>query len=245
MLFLAIIFPIISFIIAWAWGPGLYADYQIKQDPVTIEDASIFDGNCRSKKFTTDCKATISYEYEGQRLIKSVDFSFVGVSTGDYETDVVIQKAHPENATLSLAIDEFWNRLGVGVALLGIMLGCAILFIKRFLNITKTIGAAKVEAPLQLYWAKIVSRKNSLGKTRIGYMPLTGAKRSPQIVSVFSKSETPFFYYDEKNDNTFGIVAVHPDGTLPVLLDDRLERLDLTREEREMTESSLRGLVSA
>jgi hypothetical protein len=244
MLFLALIFPVISFVVVWAWGPGLYADYQIKQDPVVIEDATIFDGNCRTKKMITDCKANISYEYEGERLIKSVDFSFVSFSSGDYETDVVMQKSHPENVTLSLALDEFWNRLTVGVVLLGIMLGCSVLFIKRFLNISKTVGAAKSEAELKLYWAKILSRKDSMGKSRIGYSPLTGVKKPPHIVTVFGKKEAPFFHYDEKSDETFGVVAAHPDGTLPILLDEQLARLELTPEERAKAENALGNLAT-
>lgn len=245
MLFFSIIFFFASVAMVWAWGPGLYTDYKIKRNPQVIEEATVTDGQCRTRKMISDCKANIVYPYDGETHVKSVEFSFVSFSSGDYETEVVIEKGHPENVTLSLAIDEFWNRLTVGVVLIGIMVGCAILFMYRFINITRTAIAAKAEAPLRLHWAKILSRKDSKRSSRIGYQPLTGEKKPPHIVGLFGKDEAPFLHYDEKSDETFGVVAVHPDGRMPVLLDDRLERLDLMPAEREAAEGALAKFAAA
>jgi len=228
LLFLAIIFAVISVVVTVLWGPGLYSDYLIKNDPLIIEDATILNGNCRTKKMITDCKATLSYRYEGENKLKSVDFSFLSLSSGDYETDVVMQKTNPNNATLTLALDEFWNRLSVGVALVGIMIGTSILSIKRFVLISRSISATKTNSMLQLCWAKITSRKKSMGRVKLGYTPLVTHPKKRTILSSFAKNEVPYLYYDEKSDETFGLVAVRADNTLPVLLDDQFERLELT-----------------
>ncbi|MCD4513613.1 hypothetical protein LQT97_20505 [Brucella pseudogrignonensis] len=245
LLLLAIIFAIISVVVTVVWGPGLYSDYLIKNDPLIIEDSTIFDGSCRSKKMITDCKATLSYRYEGETKLKTVDFSFVSLSSGDYETDVVVQKSNPDNATLTLALDEFWNRLSVGVVLVGIMVGCVILFIKRFLQISSAISAAKTASPLQLCWAKIVSRKDSMGRVKVGYTPLLKAHKKRTILSSFAKTETPYLYYDEKTNETFGLAVARAEGTLPVLLDERLERIDLMPNEREKAEQLLTSRLAS
>ncbi|MFC7066664.1 hypothetical protein [Brucella rhizosphaerae] len=242
LLFFAIVFALISVVVTVAWGPGLYSGYLIKNDPLIIEDATIFDGNCRSKKMITECKAMLSYRYDGENKLKSVDFSFLSLSSGDYETDVVVQKSNPNNATLTLALDEFWNRLSVGVVLVGIMIGSSILFIKRFSLISKSISATKTASLMQLCWAKIVSRKESMGRVKLGYTPLVEQPKKRTVLSSFSKDEVPYLYYDEKSDETFGLAAVPTHNTrsvLPVLLDDQFERLELTAAERESLEQAL------
>jgi len=243
LLFLAITFAIISVVVTIVWGPGLYSDYLIKKDPLIIEDSTIFDGSCRTKKMITDCKATLSYRYDGENKLKSVDFSFVSLSSGDYETDVVVEKSNPDNATLTLALDEFWNRLGVGIALVGIMLGCSILFLNRFLQISRAISASKRTSPLELGWAKIVSRKDSMGRSKVGYTPQLAAQKKRTILSSFAKTETPYLYYDAKNDETYGLIAVHPDRTLPILLDEQFERLELSSSENEHAKQTLNSLL--
>ena len=244
LLFLAITFAIISLVVTVLWGPGLYSDYLIKKDPLIIEDSTIFDGSCRSKKMITDCKATLSYRYEGETKLKSVDFSFVSLSSGDYETEVVVEKSNPNNATLTLALDEFWNRLGVGIALVGIMLGCSILFINRFVQISRAISASKKASELTLDWAKIVSRKDSMGRTKVGYIPQLAAHKKRTILSSFGKAETPYLYYDAKNDETYGLVAAHPYDTLPILLDDQFARLELSSVEIEQLQQALNSRLN-
>lgn len=244
-LFLSVIFAFASVAIAVAWSPDLYKDYQIKNDPVVLEDASVFDGNCRTKKMITDCKATVTYTYEGENKVKPVEFSFMSLSRGDYETDVVMQKSNPENVTLSLAIDEFWNRVAVAGVLFALMLGLCLLFFMRFVQISRTASAIRVADELKLCWARIMSRKDSFGSAKIGYNPLESRSKKRTVIAAFGKKETPFLHYDEKSDETYGVAAIHPKAILPVLLDDGFERLDLTPEERAAMQQALTGRLPA
>lgn len=231
--FLSIVFAFASIGVAFAWFPGLYKDHLIMNDPVILEDANIMDGQCRSKKMTVNCKAGIVYDYEGERRVKKVEFSFVSFSSGDYETDVVMQRSDPENVTLTLAIDEFWNRLAFDLGLFAIMLAMAILFLVRFIRITGSASAMKSAAALRFAWAKITASKKHLGATNITYNPLDPVHKKKNIVSRFSKKEAPFMRYVEAEDETYGIVAIHPQASLPVLLDEKFERLELSSDERE------------
>lgn len=232
-LFLSIVTGFACVAMVWAWGPGLYKDYLIKSDPIILEDASIVSGQCRSKKMTVNCEAGILVDPQGERRIKNVEFSFMSLSRGgDYETDIVAQKSDPENVTLSLAIDEFWNRLITGVVLLGLIGGLSILFMVRFLSITRSAAAMKTADTLKLGWARIRSSKKSFGSTKITYNPRDKPFQKKDIVSAFSKKEEPFMHYVEADDETYTIVAIQPGASLPVLLDDQFERLELGDAER-------------
>ena len=231
--FLSIVFAFASVGVAVAWFPGLYKDHLIMNDPLVLEDASIIDGQCRSKKMTVNCKAGIVYDYEGERRIKQVEFSFVSLAGGDYETDVVMQRSDPENVTLTLAIDEFWNRLAFDLGLFAIMLAMSVLFLVRFFKIMGSASAMKSAATLQFVWAKITASKKSLGATNITYNPVDKAHKKKSDVSRLSRKESPFLHYVQADDETYGIVAIHPQASLPVLLDEGFERLDLNKDDRE------------
>lgn len=239
--FLSIIFAFASVGIAVAWFPGLYKDHLIMNDPLVLEDASVNDGQCRSKKMTVNCKAVIVYDYDGKRRVKPVEFSFVSLSSGDYETDVVMQRSDPENVTLTLAIDEFWNRLAFDIGLFAIMLAMSVLFLVRFIRVRGSASAMKSAAALRFAWAKITASKKHLGATNITYNPLDTTHKKKSIVSRFSKKEAPFMRYAEAEDETYGIVAIHPTAYFPVLLDENFERLELTGPERE---SALKALAA-
>ncbi len=245
-LFLSLVTAFASVAMVWAWSPGLYRDYLIKNDPVILENANIVSGQCRTKKMTVNCEAGIAYDHQGETRIKSVDFSFFSLSRGgDYETDIVAQKSDPENITLSLAIDEFWNRLITGIVLLGLVAGLSILFMVRFLSIMRSASAMKTANTLKLGWARIRSSKKSLGSTKITYNPRDKPFQKKDIVSGFSKKEEAFMYYVEAEDETYGVVAIQPGAPLPVLLDDQFQRLDLTDQERASVLEALNGRVTA
>lgn len=243
-LFLSIVTGFGSVAMVWAWSPNLYRDYLIKNDPIVLEDASIVSGQCRSRKMTVNCKAGILVDPQGERRIKNVEFSFMSLSHGgDYETDIVAQKSNPENVTLSLAIDEFWNRLVTGIVLLGLVAGLSILFLWRFLSITRSVAAMKTADVLKLGWAKINASKKSFGTVKYTYSPIDKAHKNT-IISGFRKEE-PFLHYVEAEDETYGLVAIHPKAKLAVLLDDQLKRLELADKERADTLQTLNQRLKA
>lgn len=243
--FLSIVFAFASIGVAVAWFPGLYKDHLIMNDPVVLEDASINDGQCRSKKMTVNCKAVIVYDYDGERRVKPVEFSFVSLSGGDYETDVVMQRTDPDNVTLTLAIDEFWNRLAFDLGLFAIMLAMAVLFLVRFIGIMSSASAMKSAAALRFAWAKITASKKHLGATNITYTALDPAHKKKNVVSRFSKKEAPFMHYVAADDETYGIVAIHPEASLTVLLDENFERLELNSDEREAALNAVNAKIAS
>ncbi|WP_343313743.1 hypothetical protein AAIB41_00860 [Brucella sp. BE17] len=242
-LFLSIVTGFASVAMVWAWSPNLYRDYLIKNDPMVLEDASIVSGQCRSKKMTVNCEAGILLDPKGERRIQNVEFSFMSLSRGDYETDIVAQKSNPDNVTLSLAIDEFWNRLVTGIVLVGLIAGLSVLFIVRFLHITRSVSAMKSAAALKLGWAKINASKKSFGAVKYTYIPMDKAHKNT-IISAFRKEE-PFLHYMEEEDETYGVVAIHPKAKFAVLLDEQFERLELNHKERTDLLQALKQRIGA
>lgn len=231
-LFFTIVFAFASVAVAFIWFPGLYRDYLIKSDPIAAEDASLVEGRCLSKKMTVNCKAGILYDPNGKRLIKQVEFSFLSLSRGSYTTDIVAQKTDPQNITLTLAIEKFWNRFITYTLLFALVAGLCLLFFLRFLRVTRSVSAVKTEAILDLLWAKIQTHKQGVLSTKVTYIPLLKGRQTG-IVSSFPEETNPFMHYSESEDKTYGLAVLHPQSGLPILLDEGLRRLDLNDGERQ------------
>lgn len=235
LLFIGVILGLVSIGTMFVVWPGLYADYRIKQNPVEVPEASLASSECKTKNISVNCKAGIAYPRDGQTEIRSVDFSFISLERGDYETTIVAERGHPDNITLSLAIDEFWNRFLGSLAIVILLGWTAILMGRRFIHVSASLKAFKEPAVLQPIWARITMRGKAWGigggKNRITYFPVTGLRKGMGIPTVFTKAETPWMHYDPAQNETFVLAVRHPDALLPVMLDEAFDRLAMTDDE--------------
>ncbi len=220
-------------IVATIW-PGLYADYHILRAPVEVPQASMVEGECRMRKFSVNCKATIAYPRDGAIQSRAVSFSYMAFSNEDRETRIVAERGNPDNITLSLAIEEFWNRFLGSLLVVAVFAVFSVLMMRRFLHQSASIKAMRHPAPLRPVWARITQRTDKKDRSRITYAPIDPALTGKAIASGFTKDERPWTHYDPAQDETFTLAVTHPAATLPVLLDERLDRLDLTPDEAEV-----------
>ncbi|MFV0922606.1 hypothetical protein ACR720_03850 [Sphingomonas parapaucimobilis] len=217
-------------IVATIW-PGLYADYRILRAPVDVPQASMVDGECRMRKFSVRCNAIIAYPRDGAIQSRAVSFSYMAFRNEDRETRIVAERGNPDNITLSLAIEEFWNRFLGSLLVVLVFAVFSVLMMRRFLYQSASIKAMRDPALLRPVWARITQRTDKRGQSRITYAPIDPAMTGKAIASGFRKDERPWTHYDPAQDETFTLAVVHPNATLPVLLDERLDRLDLTPDE--------------
>ena len=217
-------------IVATIW-PGLYADYRILRAPVDVPQASMVDGECRMRKFSVRCNAIIAYPRDGAIQSRAVSFSYMAFRNEDRETRIVAERGNPDNITLSLAIEEFWNRFLGSLLVVLVFAVFSVLMMRRFLYQSASIKAMRDPALLRPVWARITQRTDKRGQSRITYAPIDPAMTGKAIASGFAKDERPWTYYDPAQDETFTLAVAHPKATLPVLLDERLDRLDLTPDE--------------
>lgn len=214
-------------------GPGVIRDFQISQNPLALEDGDVQNGRCTTRKlFFADCSARLVYSYDGRNYDTEVAVMFVDFHTGDYETGVVISADNPELATISLGLDKLWNRI-ITLSIFVLLLGCMSLGplfqavriwgVKRHLRQPALLNAIPVEI------TAVDRKRNILSVTYNDKIANDRTGRS--AYSRMKKGEEPLIVADA-NGKAVGLAVRHGKTALPVLLDDRLQRLALTEAER-------------
>lgn len=228
----AVFLLLLAVVFVRAESPGVWQDWQIRKDPVPVEDASIRDAVCKERYvlFHT-CSAHVDYVVAGRPYRQSLSFSFVTFHTGNWDVEVVRSRSHPEMAAFDLGLDMIWNRMAVlllfPLALLGLA-GRAVLLGRRHGVTRATEGMALALLPLK---ADIKTETGKKARKQIAFScDIDGKTR--HFVSIFRKDEEPFGLGEG------AALAVWSPGVLPpILLDKALRRVDLTCAERD----SLRG----
>ncbi|NTJ61707.1 hypothetical protein G6M50_10385 [Agrobacterium rhizogenes] len=214
-------------------APGILRDWTISQNPVKLVSGDIRDGKCSTRKgFFTTCEAHLNYAYNGQTYDKDVEIMFVDIHAGDYDTDLVISGDHPDLATLSLGLDMLWNRiitLAVFVALLG---GACIAMIFQILRVWRVRGQLHRAAQLEPAPVEITAFQRRGKRLTVTYADkIAGRKTGRAAHTRFEPGQEPLVV-GAKDGKAVALAVWHGNTALPVLLDSRLERIDMTAEER-------------
>jgi hypothetical protein len=219
--------------VAWQ-GPSLWRDIIIDQHPVSLPDASVENGKCETRKgIFVDCEAHLVYNYNGRNYQGDVDMFFVDFHLGDYQTGVMISADRPELATLTIGIDKLLNRVlslaGMVVILGGAVVG-AVFALGRTLR-----SRARLGRPDRLVTVPVVitALKKQRGGFFITYSDGIGDKKKGRIAHTqLDAGEEPLLVGMSKTKKPVALAVRHGNTALPVLLDRRLERLELTEAER-------------
>lgn len=227
-----------------AEGPGILRDYQISKDPLEIESGDI-TGSCKTRKaiFTT-CEADLSYEHAGVSYKKDVEVMFVDFHSGDYETGLVISARNPELATISLGLDMLWNRiitLGVFVALLGFG-SLAMLF--ALIRVVRVRLQLRQPAPLTVIPVALTAVAEKRSRLFVTYADtVREGKTKRQSFTHLERGRIPVVVgHTGKHD--VALAVWHGKTALPVLLDDQLQRIDLSEQERAQAFASIAPMVA-
>ncbi|KRA97424.1 hypothetical protein ASD83_09820 [Devosia sp. Root685] len=213
-------------------GPGLWRDWQINQNPLTLDDWDMSDGECSSRRGLTDCEADITYSYEGRDYAKHISLAFLDFSSDDYMVDVVISRNDPELATLSLGLDMLWNRLAVFGVFMLLFGGGAIGMIINALRAMGANRAAAVPGRLTLVPVEIAELKKVPGGMAVSYIDHLKGRSKRTTRTHFAKGQEPLIGLDETGKQV-GVAVKLDHVAIPVLLDRNLERVELTDIERQ------------
>lgn len=229
--FAALFFAGLAIFFVVSSGPGLLRDWSISRDPILVDDAAIADGECRtSKGFFVDCSGTVSYTVDGRSLSKEISLMFLDIGSGDYVVDVVRSRSHPDEVTLSIGLDYLWNRTITLTVFAGAMALFSAAFIRSGLKSDGARRRAGKPSALKVVTVPVIGSENVVGGTVVQFQYGTDARGKPLLAtSRFGKKDGPLLSAGERME----AVAVIPEGaSVPFLLDERLERLDITPEER-------------
>lgn len=222
-----------------AEGPGIIRDYKISQNPVEIEDGDL-NGSCKTRKavFTT-CNAKLSYDYDGKHYNTDVEVMFVDIHSGDYEAGLFISGSDPQLATISLGLDMLWNRI-ITLVIFAVLLGfggiALLLALVRYFRAKSKLDEAQ---PLTLLPVSLTGVAKKRGGVFLTYSDtIRDGKTKRQSFSLMRKDEVPFIIgQSEKHD--IALAVWQKNSPLPVILDDRLERIELTEAERAQALSAI------
>lgn len=238
-----LLLAVFVFLCIWQ-GPGIVRDIIISRDPVIAQDADVRNGECESNRLIfVECSADIAYEVKGKHNEASIDLMFVDFHNGDYASEVVYSASSPRLATLQLGIDMLWNRIIFGAVLAGV---AGIFSIGLFAqgaraDIARLLARRTlVQTPVEV---EITQTSTYMGGVRVQYtVPRPGKKQPLTLHSQFKKTEAPFMLASASNK----ALALLPQGSkVPILLDDALDRIDLTAAERMTLLTARRKAVAA
>ncbi|CDN52277.1 hypothetical protein [Neorhizobium galegae] len=228
-----IILALAVFLLLWQ-APGVLRDFQISRNPLVMEDGDVQNGRCTTRKaIFTDCEARLVYSYNGRNYSSDVEIMFVDFHVGDYETDLVISTDHPELATMSLGLDKLWNRiitLGLFTALLGGMSLGMLFLALRIWRVKRQLRRPALLKPVPVEITAFDRKRNILNITYND--KLAGDKTGRSVYTRMRDGEEPLIV-GEANGKAVGLAVRHGNTALPVLLDDRLQRIGLTGDERD------------
>ncbi|MBA8879229.1 hypothetical protein [Phyllobacterium myrsinacearum] len=227
-----IILAITVFLFIWE-APGVIRDFQISQNPLTLENGEVQNGHCTTRRaIFTDCEARLVYAYKGQNYDTSVEIMFIDFHTGDYETGLVISADHPELATMSLGLDMLWNRivtLSVFVVLLGGMSLAMMFFGLRIWRVNRQLRQPAKLQPVPVEITAFDRRRSVLSIT---YNDKIANDKTGRSAYTRMKDGQEPLIVGQVNGKAVGLAVRHGNTALPVLLDNSLQRINLTEDER-------------
>jgi hypothetical protein len=226
------ILAIVVFLCIWE-APGVIRDFQISQNPLLLENGDVRNGHCTTRRAVfTNCEARLVYTYKGQNYDTTVEVMFIDFHTGDYETGLVISADHPELATMSLGLDMLWNRivtLTVFVALLGGMSLAMLFFTLRIWRVNRQLSYPARLLPVPV---EITAFDRRRGVLSITYNDKIASDKTGRSAYTRMKDGQEPMIVGEANGKALGLAVRHDDTALPVLLDNNLQRIQLSEDER-------------
>jgi hypothetical protein len=172
------------------------------------------------------------YSYNGQNYDTEVEVMFVDFHMSDYETGLVISADHPELATIGLGLDKLWNRIITLTVLTVLLGGLGIGMIFLTLRIWRVKGQLRAPALLVPVPMEITAFHRRRGVLSITYNDKVASDNTGRSSYTRMKHGEEPLIIGSASGKPIGLAIRHGKTGLPVLLDNRLERVSLTDEER-------------
>lgn len=220
--------------LAWWQAADLWRDYRISTNYEIAADARITNGECKTRKaIFTDCSATIT---DAGGAKSRVSMMFVDLHIGGYETAVVRSRENPGLMTLELGVDKITDRVLTFLGFVGLFVVLAlagVVMVVRAMMLKRAVAQPVAMRPVV---AEVLEETRTWLNHTVKYSySLDGKTR--KATGFLKKQETPFFL----DDGGRRALAIVPATTsTPILLDDGLDMLDLTDQERSAIRMAVR-----
>ena len=228
----------------WYQGPGILRDYKISQNPVVDDNASLRKGECKTRQLImTDCKADIIFkDSAGKTAQESVSFMFFDMKSGGYDVEIIRSGDDPSLVTLDLGVEKLWDRIFTMAVFTVLLIGGAIAVLFSMIRVRRLNRKMSKPLVLKPVSVMVTGIQSNYGMRNVFYSFIDQAGKKKKRASRFKKKEEPFYLSvaaGTKGDE-ISALAVLPQGCdLPVLLDENLDRLDLTAQEKQAIQNAL------
>ena len=248
-LFTVVILSAMAIGLAIWQGPGLWRDWQISQNPLTLDDWEMVDGECSSRRGLTDCEADVTYSYGGASFDKHISLAFLDFTSSDYLVDLVISADDPDLATISLGLDMLWNRLAVFAVFTLLFGGGAVAIIWGAIKANQANGAAKAPGRMEVVPVQVTGIDEKRADKYVAYVRMENGKRKGSVIRThFRAGEEPLMAIGA-DGGWYGVGVKSEHLSMPVLLDRGLTRLDIPDTDRQHAlaafdaEQAMRGVA--
>ena len=217
--------------------PVFIRDYKIGASMEYV-DADI-DGECSSRLFVfTGCNVKITYD--GEKIGRNL--FFIDSFEDSYEVGAVVASDDPSLVTIDLAIDKFWNRAVLILALTGLLSWLVFVGIVGIFKRKKLIAYFARMSGSSLTPVLVPVKVSMNKKTLIAqyFVDIDGKN----VIGVVSgkKGKGAIFIPVEEADSIYALGVISADCQSPVLLDIDFKRLDLTDAERGLLTGALKSI---
>lgn len=214
-------------------GPGIVRDVIINQDPVTLEDYSVSNGSCKTwRGILTSCEADAAYDIKGGSYRHHISLAFLDFSSGDHDVDVVVSRRDVSMATLSLGLEQLWNRILVTGGFAVMFLAVGLWTLLKALGISRDNRIAfngGMVVPVALDVSKV---DKVIGGQIFHYKEAGPEKDKPEYTARLTQDEQAV-YLGQNAEGVSQILGARMQGLkAPIVMDDTLTRLDFSETER-------------
>lgn len=219
-------------VFGWCWwlAGSLVNDLRVAYNPERVAVAK-FDGECAlyGGGVIFSCSGTIISIFSGKKIANTTSSMWLDIPDKQYNATIWIAKGEPETLTLGENIDKIWHRVIfwlLGCFLLMVPFGLGLKLMRNSIKAGKMEGLAHPMVPIAM--ALISMSGSTKARTfTIEYM-LPGRNKPKQTQTCCRAGEVPFAL-----DGGRKVLGVMIEGfKLPILLDEGLQRIGLTVNER-------------
>jgi len=209
-------------------APELMRDWKISAAPVTVRDADVTNGRCRTHYVIVDCSATVSYSVAGVPYRSEPSFLFFSLDSYD-RASVVRSASNPDLATLDIGLDQLWNRIIALICFVALFAGVGIYVITLIPEARRATRLRQQKVGVIPMVVEIAAAKSSYGQTTYDFFYDDGGqKRKTQ--NLMRKDEP--FVVGKKGQHALALAVLAGHGVRPILLNERLTTVELTDDER-------------
>lgn len=215
-------------------GPGIVRDIIISQSPVVLDDYSVSNGSCESwRGIFTSCEADIAYDIKGGSYAHHIGLAFFDFSNNDYEVDVVVSRDDVSLATLSLGLDQLWNRILATGGFAAMFLAVGIWTLTIALRTSRENRIAfngGFVTPVALDVSKV---DKVIGGRIFHYKEAVPDKATNPDLTARLAQDEEVIYLGQTDEGIWQILGARMQGLkAPIVVDDALMRLDFSDVER-------------